>query len=51
VRVPLRLISSQESRFEIDSGELARSVEITEEEILDDLLYPADHRAVGHNSD
>jgi hypothetical protein len=31
--------------LEVDEMELIGSFEITEEEILDDLLYPADHRA------
>jgi hypothetical protein len=35
-----------ERRFlELDAKELIGSLEITEEEILDDLLYPADRRA------
>jgi hypothetical protein len=31
--------------LELDEEQLIGSVEITEEEILDDLLFPADHRA------
>jgi hypothetical protein len=48
---PMRAPSSTvpletERRFlELDEKELIGSVEITEEEILDDLLYPADRRA------
>jgi hypothetical protein len=34
------------SRFEIDLEELIHSIEISEDEILADLLYPEDHRAV-----
>jgi hypothetical protein len=32
--------------LELDEKELIGSFEIKEEEILDDLLYPADHRAL-----
>ena len=36
-----------ETRYvEINGEQIARSVRVTEEEILDDLLYPADHRAI-----
>jgi len=41
-----RLVSAPRRRFEIDREELLRSIAITDDEILDDLLYPADHRAV-----
>jgi hypothetical protein len=33
-----------------DQKELIVSFEITEDEILDDLLYPADHRALRSSS-
>jgi hypothetical protein len=32
-------------RLELNPEELIRSLEISDDEILDDLLYPADHRA------
>jgi hypothetical protein len=41
-----RLISAPTRRLEINREDLIRSIEISEDEILDDLLYPADHRAV-----
>jgi hypothetical protein len=41
-----RLVSLPGRRFEVDRKELSRSIEISEDEILDDLLYPADRRAV-----
>jgi hypothetical protein len=54
---PMRFISLiapallAETRYvEIVPEQIAGSVEVTEEEILDDLLYPADHRAVSDGS-
>jgi hypothetical protein len=51
---PMRAISLiapallAETRYvELVPEQIARSVRISEEEILDDLLYPADHSAVG----
>jgi hypothetical protein len=39
-----------ETRYvEVVPEQIARSVRVTEEEILDDLLYPADHRVVDGN--
>jgi hypothetical protein len=36
-----------ETRYvELVPEQIARSVRVSEEEILDDLLYPADHNAV-----
>jgi hypothetical protein len=43
---PRRVLPAPGRRFELDREELIRSIEITDDEILDDLLYPADHRAV-----
>jgi hypothetical protein len=50
---PMRFISLiapallAETRYvDINGERIADSVRVTEEEILDDLLYPADHRAV-----
>lgn len=43
---PVQSVVPAPSRFEIDREELIQSIEISEDEILDDLLYPADHRAV-----
>lgn len=46
-----RLFSRNGSRpaahLEIDQKALARSIEISEQEILDDLMYPADRRSAG----
>jgi hypothetical protein len=40
-----------EKRYlELDEEELIGSVEITQEEILDDLLFPSDHRAAWSGS-
>ena len=36
---------------EIDPEQIAKSIRLTEEEILDDLLYPGDHRAVSDGGD
>jgi phosphohistidine phosphatase SixA len=44
---PRRVLPAPSRRLEIDWEHLIRSVEISDDEILDDLLYPADHRAVG----
>jgi hypothetical protein len=41
-----RVIAAEKRHLEIDPGELADAFEIDEEEILDDLQYPADHRAM-----
>jgi hypothetical protein len=36
-----------ETRYvEVDPQQVARSIRVSDEEILDDLLYPADHGAV-----
>jgi hypothetical protein len=36
-----------ETRYvELDPQQIARSIQVSHEEILDDLLYPADHNAV-----
>jgi hypothetical protein len=54
---PMRFISliapallAETGYVEIVPEQIAASVEVTEEEILDDLLYPADHRAVSDGS-
>jgi hypothetical protein len=47
VSAPKRFLSAPTSPFEINRADLIPSVEISEEEILDDLLYPSDHRALG----
>jgi hypothetical protein len=46
ISAPGRVLPFPGRRFEIDHEELARSVEISDEEILDDLLYPADHHSL-----
>jgi hypothetical protein len=38
-------VAVEKRYLELDEEELIASFEITQEEILDDLLYPADHRA------
>ena len=43
---PRRILPPPRRRHEINRENLIRSVEISEDEILDDLLYPADHRVV-----
>jgi hypothetical protein len=40
-----RVIANERQRFELDVDALTDGFEVSEEEILDDLLYPADHRA------
>lgn len=36
-----------ETRYvDLDPQQIARSIRVSDEEILDDLLYPADHTAV-----
>ena len=46
ISAPRLVLPPPRRRLEIDRQELIRSVEISDDEILDDLLYPADHRAV-----
>jgi phosphohistidine phosphatase SixA len=46
ISAPRRILPAPRSRHEITREELIRFVEISEDEILDDLLYPADHRVV-----
>jgi hypothetical protein len=43
---PRRILAAPRRRHEINREDLIRFVEIREDEILDDLLYPADHRVV-----
>jgi hypothetical protein len=55
---PMRLISLiapavlAETRYvELVPEQIAKSVRVTEEEILDDLLYPGDHRVIDGSVD
>jgi hypothetical protein len=52
ISAPTRALPIARRRFELNWEDLIRSVEISDEEVLDDLLYPADHRALqGGRSD
>lgn len=46
ISAPKRVLPSSRRHLEIDPEALIPPVEISEDEILDDLLYPADHRAL-----
>jgi hypothetical protein len=46
ISAPRRILPARRGRHEINWEDLIRSVELSEDEILDDLLYPADHRVV-----
>jgi hypothetical protein len=45
IEVERRVIAAERQRFAIAVDELTGGFEISEEEILDDLLYPSDHLA------
>jgi hypothetical protein len=45
VAVERRIVGAPSRGLDVDFDDLARSIEVSEEEILDDLLYPSDHTA------